>query len=178
MMIKALQALTAVALALLAVPAAAEVVSRSDNGFTLSFERPVAASPEAILNAVATPAAWWSDAHTYSGAASNISLELRPGGCWCEALPGGGVKHAEAVLVWPERRMVRFEAPFGPLQATGAAAVLTMTWAEADNGAARALKWTFVVEGTGTGAMADVIDGVIGEQFGRLADHLAPGAGS
>lgn len=177
-MLKTLLAAPALALALSAAPAAAEVVSRSETGFSLSFERPVTASPDAILNAVARPAAWWNDSHTYSGSASNISLELKPGGCWCEALPGGGVKHAEAVLVWPERRMVRFDAPFGPLQATGAAAVLTMTWAEAEGGQARSLKWTFVVEGAGTGAMADVIDGVIGEQFGRLADHLAAGAGS
>src|SRR5690242_14956276 len=104
----------------LAGPAVAEVTARSENGFTLSFERPVAASAQAVLEAVALPAAWWSDAHTWSGSAANLSVDLRPGGCWCEALPGGGVKHAEAVLVWPEQDMVRFDAPFGPLQGMGA----------------------------------------------------------
>ena len=178
MMIKTLLAATGAALALSSVPATAEVVSRSDTGFSLSFERAVTASPEAILAAVGRPGAWWSDGHTYSGSGSNISLDLTPGGCWCEALPGGGVKHAETLMVWPERRMVRFDAPFGPLQATGADAVLTMTWAEAEGGSARTLKWTFVVEGAGTGAMADVIDGVMAEQFRRLGDHLAASAGS
>lgn len=155
--------------------ASAEVSNRSENGFTLSYERAVTASDAAILAAIGRPAAWWSDAHTYSGSASNIALDLRPGGCWCEALPGGGVKHAETVLVMPERRMVRFDAPFGPLQSIGADAVLTMSWAEAADGAGRTLKWTFVVNGPGAGAMADPIDGVIGEQFGRLADHLDGG---
>ena len=68
--------------------------------------------------------------------------------------------------------MVRFDAPFGPLQSIGADAVLTMTWAEAADGQARMLKWTFVVTGPGAGAMADAVDGVMSEQFGRLAAHL------
>ena len=167
--------LLAAVLSLTAGAASAEVTSRSDAGFSLSYERAVAASDEAILAAIARPAAWWSDAHTYSGSASNISVDLRPGGCWCEALPGGGVKHAEAVLVWPEQRMVRFDAPFGPLQSIGADAVLTMTWAEAADGPARTLKWSFVVTGPGAGAMAEAIDGVMSEQFGRLAAHLSAG---
>jgi hypothetical protein len=34
------------------------------------------------------------------------------------------------------------------------------------------LRWTFVVNGPGTGAMADAIDGVMSEQFRRLGDRL------
>lgn len=166
--------LFAAVLVAVAGPAAAEVKARSVDGFTLSYERPVTASAEAVLEAVARPAAWWSDAHTYSGEADNITVDLRPGGCWCEAVPGGGVKHAEAVLIWPERNMVRFDAPFGPLQSIGADAVLTMSWAETEGGG-RLLKWTFVVTGPGAGAMADPVDGVMAEQFGRLAAHLDAG---
>ncbi len=160
------------ALALVATTASAEVRTRTDSGFTLAFERPVTASPGTVLETVAMPAAWWSSDHTYSGDAANIRLDLIPGGCWCEALPGGGVKHAETVLVWPERRMVRFDAPFGPLQGLGADAVLTMTWSDPTDGGERVLRWTYVVNGPGTGAMADVIDGVLAEQFRRLGDRL------
>ena len=156
----------------LTTPAAAEITARSENAFSLSFERAVPASADAVLNAVAMPAAWWNPEHSYSGEASNIRLDLRPGGCWCEDLPGGGVKHGETVLAWPEQRMVRFDAPFGPLQGIGADALLTMTWADPAEGQARALKWTFVVNGPGVGAMADVIDRVLAEQFNRLAAHL------
>ncbi len=160
------------ALAMLATTASAEVRTRTADSFMLAFERPVRAAPETVLEAVAMPAAWWSSEHTYSGDAANIRLDLIPGGCWCETLPGGGVKHAETVLVWPERRMVRFDAPFGPLQGLGADAVLTMTWSDPTEGGERVLRWTYVVNGVGTGAMADVIDGVMAEQFRRLGDRL------
>jgi len=160
------------ALAMLATTASAEVRARTENGFTLAFERSVRAEPETVVEAVAMPAGWWSSEHTYSGDAANIRLDLIPGGCWCEALPGGGVKHAEVVMVWPERRMVRFDAPFGPLQGMGADAVLTMTWSDPPDGGERVLRWSYVVTGAGTGAMADVIDGVLAEQFRRLGDRL------
>lgn len=164
----------AAALALLSAgPAAAEITARSDTGFTLSHSAEVTAAPEAILAAVTRPAAWWSDAHTYSGSASNIRLEAAPGGCWCEDLPGGGVKHGEVLILWPERRMIRFEAPFGPLQGMGARAVLTMSWADPAEGQARRLRWSFVAEGPGAGSLADAVEGVMSEQFARLTAHLA-----
>ncbi len=166
-------ALVAAAL-LTATPALAEITARTDDGFTLTYEAPVTASAETVLNAVAQPAVWWSSAHTYSGDAANITLDLRPGGCWCEALPGGGVKHGEVVLVWPERRLIRVDAPFGPLQGIGADAVLTMSWADMPNATTRQLKWTFVVNAPGAGAMAGPVDGVMAEQFGRLAASLGP----
>lgn len=163
---------TGLVLALFATGASAEVRARTDNGFTLGYERPVRAGSDTVLETVAMPSGWWSSDHTYSGDAANIRLDMIPGGCWCEALPGGGVKHAEVVMVWPGRRMVRFDAPFGPLQGMGADAVLTMTWADPPEGGERVLRWTFVVSGPGTGAMADAIDGVMTEQFRRLGDRL------
>jgi hypothetical protein len=163
---------TGLVLALFATGASAEVRARTDNGFTLGYERPVRAGPDTVLETVAMPSGWWSSDHTYSGDAANIRLDMIPGGCWCEALPGGGVKHAEVVMVWPGRRMVRFDAPFGPLQGMGADAVLTMTWSDPPDGGERLLKWTFVVNGPGTGAMADAIDAVMTEQFRRLGDRL------
>ena len=163
---------TGLVLALFATGVSAEVRARTDNGFTLGYERPVRAGPDTVLETVAMPSGWWSSDHTYSGDAANIRLDMIPGGCWCEALPGGGVKHAEVVMVWPGRRMVRFDAPFGPLQGMGADAVLTMTWSDPPEGGERVLRWTFVVSGPGTGAMADVIDGVMTEQFRRLGDRL------
>lgn len=163
--------LFAAVLGAIAGPAAAEITARGEDGFSLSFERPLTAPDAAVLAALGRPADWWSDAHTYSGAAANLSVDLRPGGCWCEALPDGGVKHGETLMVWPDQRLVRFAAPFGPLQAMGADAVLTVSWTGGE-GARRVLKWTFVVAGPGVGAAAEPVEAVIGEQFNRLADHL------
>lgn len=165
-------ALIATACLVFAAPVSAEVASRSEDGFVLSFEQRVEASPDTILTTVGRPASWWSSDHTYSGSAENITLDLRPGGCWCEALPGGGVKHGEVLLVWPERRQVRFEAPFGPLQSMGADAILTVTWADAEGGAARLLKWTFVVRGAEVGVLADPVHGVMQEAFAGLVRHI------
>lgn len=164
--------LAGLASALISTAASAEVTARTEHSFSLTFERPVTASADAVLEAVGRPGAWWSDAHTYSGNAANIRVDLTPGGCWCEDLPGGGVKHAEAILVMPERCLVRFAAPLGPLQAIGADAVLTMSWPDNEGQPGRTLRWTFVVSGSGAGALADSIDGVMAEQFARLAAHL------
>lgn len=162
----------ALAIVCAAMPVSAEVISKSDDAFVLNFEQRVEASPDVILSTIARPAAWWSSDHTYSGSAENISLDLRPGGCWCEALPGGGVKHGEVLLVWPEQRQIQFEAPFGPLQSMGADAILTMSWADAEGGAARLLKWTFVVRGAGAGAMADPVNGVMQGAFAGLVGRV------
>lgn len=171
MIVAPLAAFTAAAC--IAAPAAAEIVERRDAGFVLAFETPTPATTEAVFAAVGRPAGWWSDAHTYSGSAANITVDLRPGGCWCEALPGGGVKHGEVLLAWPERGLVRFAAPFGPLQDLGADAILTISWADAENGEGRRLRWSFRVSGPGAGAMAEPVHAVMGEQFDRLTAYLA-----
>lgn len=156
-------------------PAAAEVVERRDDGFVLAFQTTTRAAPETILDTLGRPADWWSSDHTWSGSAANLRLDLRPGGCWCEDLPGGGgVRHGEVVMVWPERGLVRLEAPLGPLQTLGVAAVLTVSWApEPDGpGGSRSLSWNFRVNGPGAGALADPVHGVMQTQFERLATQL------
>ena len=165
--------LAAIALSLSTSAASAEVTMRDDHAFSLSFARPVTATPDEIWFAATHPRDWWSDAHTYSGSARNIRLEPTPGGCWCEDLAAGGVKHGEVVLAWPEQRMLRIEAPFGPLQSMAANAVLTMSWSDPQGDAPRMLRWTFVANGPDVGAMADAVDAVMVEQFGRLGDRLA-----
>lgn len=164
--------LAAAVAVLIATPAVAEIQSRSDNGFTLTFSQRVAAAPDAIYGRIGDVGSWWSGEHSYSGRAANLSLELKPGGCWCEALPGGGVKHAEVVLAWPAQRMLRLDAPFGPLQDTAGLAILTMTWKEAEGGGARTLNWTYRVEGTGVGRFAEAVHGVMQTQFANLTARL------
>lgn len=162
----------ALAIVCAATPVSADVISKSDDAFILNFEQRVEASPDVILSTIGQPAAWWSDDHTYSASAQNITLDMRPGGCWCEALPGGGVKHAEVLLLWPEHRQIRFDAPFGPLQSMPAHTILTMTWGDMDGGSARLLKWTFVVRGFQTGAVAEAVDGVMQDAFNRLVRQV------
>ncbi len=49
---------------------------------------------------------WWDKEHTFSGDAANLSLDARPGGCFCETLPnGGGVLHLTVVFIAPNQRV-------------------------------------------------------------------------
>jgi len=157
-----------------ASPAAAEVVSATADSFILRFSAPVSADPERIYTAIGQVGLWWDGGHTYSGSAVNMTMDLKPGGCFCEALPGGGIAHGEVIAAWPER-MVRLNAPLGPLQATDPAAVLTFSWSQPTEGEGRTLTATYAVTGAGVGALAQPVDGVMGIQFDRLARFIEAG---
>jgi uncharacterized protein YndB with AHSA1/START domain len=97
------------------------------NGFLVKFEisvnAPVAKVYEALVGQIGS---WWNSEHTYSGDAKNLSIDARPGGCFCEKLPnGGGIEHARVIYVAP-REVLRLSGALGPLQASGAAG--TLTW--------------------------------------------------
>jgi hypothetical protein len=113
--------------------------------------------------------AWWSSAHTYSQDARNLSIELKPGGCWCEALPGGGgARHMTVVNVQPER-MLRATGGLGPLQGLGVAGALTIALKGEDDHTT--VTWTYDVGGHEKGGLdmlAGPVDGVLGEQARRL----------
>ncbi len=165
-------AIAGLALSLLAAPALAEVVSQTADGFTLRYQVVLETTPEDIWISLGRIGDWWEDAHTYSGDAANMTIELKPGGCFCEALPGGGVRHGEVVMAWPER-MLRLYAALGPLQATDPAAALTFEWAT--EGGGQTLTATYVVAGPGLGAFAGGVDGVLKTQFDNLARHIERG---
>jgi hypothetical protein len=106
------------ALAVLAfeTPAAAEVVSASPNGFEVRETVQLVVPPGAAYTAFGSIGDWWDPAHTYSGDAANLSLNLVPGGCFCERLPksGGGIEHLRVTYVEPGKHIV-FSGALGPL---------------------------------------------------------------
>lgn len=157
----------------LTAPVRAEVTEQSADGFTLRYEIALETTPDDIWTSLGQVGDWWEDAHTYSGDASNMTIELKPGDCFCEALPGGGVKHGEVVMAWPER-MLRLNAALGPLQATDPAAVLTFEWKPESRG--WTLSATYVVSGPGLGAFAGGVDEVLKTQFDNLVRHIDDGA--
>jgi hypothetical protein len=58
--------------------------------------------------------------------ARNLSLDRKPGGCFCERLPdGGGVQHMRVVYTSPDK-LLRLSGAIGPLQE--AALVGSMSW--------------------------------------------------
>jgi uncharacterized protein YndB with AHSA1/START domain len=97
------------------------------NGFLVKFDVSVNAPAAKVYDAlVGQIGLWWDPQHTYSGDSKNLSIDARPGGCFCEKLPnGGGVEHARVIYVAP-REVLRLSGALGPLQASGVAG--TLTW--------------------------------------------------
>lgn len=159
--------LAALLLACAAV-ARGEVVESGPSGFLLRHEAAVAAPPDKAYAAFLDIASWWNPSHSYSGNAANLSLEARPGGCFCEKLPGGGVEHMRIVMVMPNQA-VRLAGGLGPLQ--GFALAGSMTWAFAPAPGGTKVTLSYGVGGFmpgGADKMAAPVDGVLAEQIGRL----------
>lgn len=165
------------AIALLAGPAKAEVVSSGASGFVVRHHVHLTANPAAVFAAIGKPSRWWSAEHTYSGDASNLKLDLRAGGCWCERLPkGGSVQHMIVVNVQPEK-LLRLLGALGPLQ--GLAVNGVMTWTVVPESDGTGLDMTYAVAGyasEGLEKLAMPVDGVLGDQVRRLKSFTETGS--
>lgn len=172
-----LASLGVAALGLAAASAArAEVTEASEDGFVLALSFDAAASPEAAFAALTDVAAWWSPAHTYSGDAANMSLELSPGGCFCEVWDGGATRHGEVVQIRTGRSF-RLLGALGPLQDMGASQIQDLSVEPLETGAR--VSWTTRVSGRpgdGYAEIAPLVDSVLAEQMGRLERYLATGS--
>lgn len=164
--------LAAATAAALAAPTSAEVIDYSSDGFALRWEAPVMQSKEDLWEKLVTPSRWWSSEHTYSGDANNLTLDLKPGGCWCETWEGGQVEHGRVLAVHPGRQIV-IAAPFGPLQSMAVTAVMTISIGESDEGETVLVK-DFIATGASfqnLDELAAVVHMVQNEAFKKLADN-------
>lgn len=155
--------------------ARAEVVDKGPQGFRLKVVRQVAAPPAKVYAALGEVGRWWSDAHTYSGKAANMTMPLTANACFCEALPGGGgVRHGVVELVIPGQT-VRIDGAFGPLQDEGVSGALTFQLKPADGGTE--LTMTYNVGGARDFivGLAPAVDGVITQQADRLKAYVESG---
>ena len=158
----------------------AEVVDKGPAGFTIRIEQRTTASPAAAYRALVEGLpSWWDSAHTFSGSAKNLSIDAKPGGCFCETLPaGGGVEHARVIYVEPGKVM-RMQGALGPLQSSGVANALTWAFEPAAGGTTVTL--TAATGGYMPGGfdkIAVLVDGVLKAQVTRLvayADRQATG---
>ena len=163
----------ALALLVAGVPAAADVVDRSPNGFTLRGTAQVAVAPDAVFRALVDVGAWWDRDHTYSGDAKNLSIVPQPGGCFCEALPaGGGVEHGRVVNAVPGS-LLRLQGALGPLQELGVSGSLSWQIAKAAAGGST-ITMTYAVGGYASGLekLASLVDQVMMRQLSLLEAYL------
>jgi uncharacterized protein YndB with AHSA1/START domain len=157
-------------LATLSPVAASPAVQTGPNGFVVKLEATVAAPPARVYEVlVKQVGSWWDPAHTYSRDAGNLSIDARPGGCFCERLPGGGgVEHLRVVYVAPGEAL-RMSGALGPLQSSGLAGSLTWKMAGAPGGAKIEVSYSVggFMEG-GLEAIAPAVDAVLAVQLQRL----------
>lgn len=175
---RALGLASALLTGLIAPAAQAGVQSADDTGFVVGAAQDIAEAPAAVWARLVKPAQWWDSAHTWSGKAANLSLDPRAGGCFCEALPGGGGnEHMRVIRIQPAKQMI-LAGGLGPLQAEPVSAVLTVTLAAKDKGTV--LTWRYAVSGLRGmkgSAIAGPVDQVMTAQFASLA-RLAANRGA
>ena len=169
-------ALLAALVAAATAPAHAEVVTAAADRFVVKEAVTVAAPPPAVWRALtAGIGQWWSPDHTWSGDAANLSLDPRPGGCFCEKLPNGGVRHMQVVYV-KSPELLRLEGGLGPLQEQSLTGM--MTWKLAPAGEGCALEVVYRVAGAVDGGLttwAPLVDSVLGLQVVRLKGFVETG---
>lgn len=168
--------LVAAALAAVASPLRAETSGVSAGGFTVTFAMVVEGEPDRVWQAFTQLPRWWSPQHTWSGQASNLSLDAQAGGCWCERWGNGAsAMHGRVLLALPGQAL-RVHAWLGPLQELPVAGVLTFGTARRD-GATR-LRVTYRVAGAPELALdklAGPVDEVLGQQVKRLKAYIETG---
>ncbi len=166
-------AISAIAL-LLAELASADVLDARSDGFTVSQSALINASRHDVYRAaVVDIGEWWSDAHTMSGDASNMYIEARPQGCFCEALgDNGGVVHMTVSFVNPSV-ILRLSGGLGPLGLMGVYG--NMTWEFDDSDEGTLVTWKYAVGGylpQGLEQIAPAVDSVLTSQLNSLKTFL------
>jgi hypothetical protein len=163
------------ATSLLAGAARAEVTDTSAAGFEVTENATIAAPAAKVYAALLTPGAWWNKAHSWSGNAANLSIDLATG-CFCEKLPNGFVRHMTVVFA-DGATSLRLFGGLGPMQFTGASGHLAYALKPA--GDRTELTLTYDVGGYAKGGLADKwaapVDGVLGEAVGRLKTYVETG---
>ena len=157
--------------------ASAAVLHATAGGFELKQVVHISAPATRVYTALIRPSLWWNSQHTYSGDAANLSLDARPGGCFCEALPKGGeVQHLVVVNIQPNEAL-ELRGALGPFHARGVDGVLTFELAPAGDGVDLTMTndmGGYMSEGMDT--WAPKADGMLTEQLGRLKRYVETGA--
>jgi hypothetical protein len=155
-------------------PAPAAVVDATASGFTIenTVEVPVDAMTawKALVDDVGE---WWPRDHTWWGEVSELTIEPRAGGCFCERNGAQQAQHLQVAFVDPGR-LLRLTGGLGPLQGMGLHGVLEFRLA-AGAGGGTAITLFYRAGGytpDDLAAFAPVVDQVQAQQLGGLAAHL------
>jgi uncharacterized protein YndB with AHSA1/START domain len=160
---------------LIAAPVRAEILDSTPAGFTVKtvagVQAPAARVYQALTDRVGS---WWDASHSYSGNAANLSIDARPGGCFCERLPTCGVQHMTVIYADPGK-LLRMTGGLGPLQDLAVTGV--MSWKLTESSGQTTIELTYKVAGYapggGVGAFAMPVDNVLSGQLKRLVQYVS-----
>jgi hypothetical protein len=151
-----------------ATPASAAVLNAGDNGFEVQQSVNLVVPQADAYNAFGHIGQWWNKDHTYSGDASRLTLPLRAGGCFCETLDnGGGIEHMRVTFVQPGERIL-LTGSLGPLLYEATTGVMDVKFERIAGGTRVTMNYRAAgfAKG-GAGAMAPLVDQVLGDQMKR-----------
>jgi len=156
----------------------AEVMDSDKNGFTVRHQVLIEADRFAVYNAaIASVGEWWSSDHTVSGDSSQLYIDARISGCFCESLgEDAGLVHMSVNFVNPGV-ILRLTGGLGPLGLMGVAGNMTWEFDEAETGTV--VTWQYAVGGYMDGGLDSVaapVDGVLVEQMTRLKAFVETGS--
>jgi len=160
---------------LMSATALAEVVKSTAEGFIVQHSVIIESDrPTVFATMTGKVGQWWSSDHSFSASASNMLIDEQ---CFCERWDGNLIRHLNTVI-WLENSKVIMEGGLGPLKELGLNG--TMIWTvTANDDAGTTVNWKYHVYGYGDTdltTLAPVVDGVLGEQLGRLLEALGQGA--
>jgi uncharacterized protein YndB with AHSA1/START domain len=96
----------------------AEVSSSDNHGFVIKIERVVDVDQQTAYQQFLNVGQWWNDEHTWFGKASDMSIDAKAGGCFCEKQGNKEAVHMMVSYVEPNKE-IRMTGGLGPLQMLG-----------------------------------------------------------
>ncbi len=153
--------------------AGATIIDSSYYGFSVRQDAVMSCFPDSIYKyLVLDVGKWWDSEHTWSGKASNLVIQPKANGCFCEKLDNGGsVRHMTVVFVQPGK-VLRMEGGLGPLQMLAVQGILTIEIIPSLPTSRVTLVYTAGgYSPNGLGHLAPIVDRVLGEQLKRLKEY-------
>jgi len=149
----------------------ASTTKPTSSSYLVTHKAEVAATPAQVYAALGQPDKWWNPEHTHSGKASNLKMDMRAGGCFCESWDAGSVEHLHVIQALRDQ-LLRLEGGLGPLQEKAVTGILT--FAMAPSGGKTQLVVTYRVRAAEANldASSDMVDQVVGEQVTRLVSFV------
>lgn len=155
------------------LPASAEVLSSSSNGFVLQVETEVNVDTSEAYQQFLDVAQWWDAAHTYYGKSENLFIEAVAGGCFCEVSGDNQVLHMTITYVEPGKE-IRMVGGLGPLQMLGVHGGMSWKFEQVANNGTKIIHRYQVggyVDG-GLDKFASIVDKVQAGQLEQLRKKL------